>query len=70
MIVEFDGMTSCSIVTAMFYKGDQAKSILSPKGVVHIIKVTMVGYQQGSAWMIMAKLMEQYAGELEDATSV
>jgi hypothetical protein len=54
----------------MFYKGDQAKSILSPKGVVHIIKVTMVGYQQGSAWMIMAKPMEQYAGELEDATRV
>jgi hypothetical protein len=64
------GKESCNIVTAAFYKGDEAKTVLARDGIVHIIKVDMVGYRSGDAWMRMAKPVAQYVGVLDQATSV
>jgi hypothetical protein len=64
------GKESCNVVTAMFYLGDEAKTVLVPDGIVRITKVNMVGYRAGDAWMRMTKPVEQYIGVLEKATSV
>jgi hypothetical protein len=64
------GKQSCNIVTAIFYRGNEAKTVLVPDGIVRIIKVDLVGYRAGGAWMRMATPMAQYVGVLEKATSV
>jgi hypothetical protein len=64
------GRESCNIVTAIFYRGDQAKTVLVPDGIVRIIKVSMVGYRDGDSWMRMSKPIAQYVGVLEKATNV
>jgi hypothetical protein len=64
------GKESCNIVTAIFYRGDQAKTVLVPDGIVRIVKVNMIGYRDGEAWMRMSRPVAQYVGVLEKATSV
>jgi hypothetical protein len=64
------GKESCNIVTAMFYRGEEAKTVLVPDGVVRIIKVDMIGYRAGDAWMRLEKPVAQYVGVLEEATRV
>ena len=64
------GKESCNVVTAIFYRGDEAKTVLVPDGIVRIIKVSMVGYRDGDAWTRMSKPVAQYVGVLEKATSV
>jgi hypothetical protein len=64
------GDQSCNIVTVIFYRGDEAKTVLVPDGIVRIVKVDVVGYRSGDAWMRMTKPLPQYVGVLEEATSV
>jgi hypothetical protein len=64
------GKQSCNVVTAIFYRGDEAKTVLVPDGVVRIVKVDLVGYRSGDAWMRMSTPLPQYVGVLEEATSV
>ena len=64
------GKQSCNIVTAIFYRGDEAKTVLVPDGVVRIVRVNMVGYRSGDAWLRMSTPLPQYVGVLEAATSV
>jgi hypothetical protein len=64
------GKQSCNIVTAIFYRGDEAKTVLVPDGVVRIVRVNMIGYRSGDAWMRMSTPLPQYVGVLEAATSV
>jgi hypothetical protein len=64
------GRQSCNIVTAIFYRGDEAKTVLVPDGIVRIVKVNMVGYRSGDAWRRMTVPLAQYVGVLEQATSV
>jgi hypothetical protein len=64
------GSQSCNVVTAIFYRGDQDRTVLVPDGIVRIIKVDMVGYRSGNAWMRMTRPLSQYVGVLEDATRV
>jgi hypothetical protein len=64
------GQQSCNIVTAIFYQGDEAKTVLVPDGIVRIVKVNMVGYRSGGAWARMTTPLSQYVGVLEQATSV
>jgi hypothetical protein len=64
------GKQSCNIVTAIFYRGDDAKTVLVPDGVVRIVKVNMIGYRSGDAWLHMTIPLPQYVGVLEAATSV
>jgi hypothetical protein len=64
------GSQSCNVVTAIFYRGDEDRTVLIPDGIVRIIKVDMVGYRSGSAWMRMSRPLPQYVGVLEEATRV
>jgi hypothetical protein len=64
------GKQSCNVVTAIFYRGDEAKTVLVPDGVVRIVKVDLVGYRSGDAWMRISTPLRQYVGVLEEATSV
>jgi hypothetical protein len=64
------GQQSCNIVTAIFYRGDEAKTVLVPDGIVRIVKVSMVGYRSGDAWTRMTTPLPQYVGVLEEATGV
>jgi hypothetical protein len=64
------GQQACSVVTAIFYKGDETKTVLSQDGAVHIIKVDLIGFRAGDAWLRMAKPAVKYAGMLEDSTNV
>ena len=64
------GQQSCNIVTAIFYQGDEAKTVLVPDGIVRIVKVSMVGYRSGDAWARMTTPLAQYVGVLEQATTV
>jgi hypothetical protein len=64
------GKESCNIVTAVFYKGDVAKSVLISEGIVHIVKVKVLGVQVADMWMQMGAPKEQYVGVLEPAESV
>jgi hypothetical protein len=64
------GKQSCNVVTAIFYRGDEAKTVLVPDGIVRIVKVDLVGYRSGDAWMRMTTPLSQYVGVLEQATSV
>jgi hypothetical protein len=64
------GKQSCNIVTAIFYRGDEAKTVLVPDGVVRIVKVNMIGYRSGDAWLRMTIPLPLYVGVLEAATSV
>jgi hypothetical protein len=64
------GKQACDVVTAVFYRGDEAKIVLSSDGVVRIIKVAMLGVRAGESWMRLARPVSQYAGVLEDSTGV
>jgi hypothetical protein len=64
------GQHACSVVAAIFYKGDETKTVLSQDGAVHIIKVDLIGFRAGDAWLRMAKPAAKYAGVLEDSTNV
>ena len=64
------GPQSCNILTAIFYRGGEAKTVLAPEGIVRIIRVALIGYRAGDAWMRMAKPMERYVGALDETTSV
>jgi hypothetical protein len=64
------GKLSCNVVTAIFYRGDEAKTVLVPDGIVRIVKVDLVGYRSGNAWMRVTTPLAQYVGVLEQATSV
>jgi len=64
------GKESCSVLTVMFYQGDSAKTILAPAGLVHIVKVDIVGYRSGDSWLRLSRPMEQYAGVLEKGADV
>jgi hypothetical protein len=64
------GKESCNVLTVLFYQGDAAKTILAPEGLVHIVKVDIVGYRSGDSWLRLSKPMEQYAGVLEKGSDV
>jgi hypothetical protein len=64
------GKQSCNIVNAIFYRGDDAKTVLVPDGIVRIVRVEMVGYRSGDAWTRMTIPLRLYVGVLEEATSV
>jgi hypothetical protein len=64
------GKEACNVVTVAFVRGEEAKTVLVPDGVVRIVKVTVVGVQKGNAWMRMDTPMDQYAGILEAALGV
>lgn len=64
------GKQSCNVVTAMFYRGDEAKTVLVHDGVVRIIKVDVVGVRAGDTWMRMSRPVQQFVGVLEKALDV
>ena len=64
------GKQACDVVTALFYRGDEAKIVLSSDGVVRIIKVAMVGVRAGDARMRLTTPVPQYAGVREASTGV
>jgi hypothetical protein len=64
------GKESCSVLSALFYKGDEVSKVLVPEGIVHVFKVQIVEYRVGDEWMHLSKPMDQYVGVLERATTV
>lgn len=64
------GKDACTIVTVVFYKGDEDSTMLIPEGVVHVVKVQVIGVQYGSLWIHMKTPMDQYTAILEAAASV
>ena len=64
------GKEACNIVTVIFYKGDEATTILTPEGIVHVVKVQVIGVKSGALWLHMQTPMDQYTAILEAASSV
>jgi hypothetical protein len=64
------GEEACSIVTAIFYRGDETKTVISEDGAVRIVKVDLIGFRSGDAWTRMSKPAAKYAGVLEDSTGI
>jgi hypothetical protein len=63
------GKEACTIVTVIFYKGDEEATMLIPEGVVHVVKVQVIGVKSGSLWLHMRMPMDQYTAILEAALS-
>jgi hypothetical protein len=64
------GGQACGIITAIFYKGDETKTVMSQDGAVRIIQVDLIGLRAGDAWLRMLKPASKYAGVLEASTEV
>jgi hypothetical protein len=64
------GGQACGVVTAIFYKGDETKTVMSEDGAVRIIQVDVIGFRAGDAWLRMAKPTSKYAGVLEASTNI
>jgi hypothetical protein len=64
------GKESCTVLSALFYKGDEVSEVLAPEGIVHVFKVQIVEYRLGDDWVHLSKPMDQYVGVLERATTV
>jgi hypothetical protein len=64
------GSSACTVVTAIFYRGDEAKTVISEDGAVRIVQVDLVGLRTGDTWLRMNKPAAKYAGVLEDSTGV
>jgi hypothetical protein len=64
------GKEACNIVTVIFYKGDEAATILTSEGIVHVFKVQVIGVKSGPLWLHMKTPMDQYTAILEAASSV
>jgi hypothetical protein len=63
------GKDACTFATSVFYSREDAKTALTPEGVVRIEKVQLVGYLVGDELRI-AKPAEQYFGVVEAAASL
>jgi hypothetical protein len=64
------GKASCNVVTVAFYRGEEAKTVLVPNGIVRIIRLEIVGVRTGDTWVRLQSPIEQYAGLHEAATDV
>jgi hypothetical protein len=64
------GHESCNVLTATFFRGDETRTVLIPEGVVHILKVRMVGFQNGDAWRQLAAPTDRYVAIFEKAERV
>lgn len=64
------GAQACNVVTAIFYRGDEGKTVISSDGAVRIVQVDLIGFRSGDAWLRMNKPAAKYAGVLEDSTGV
>lgn len=64
------GAQACNVVTAIFYRGDEAKTVISADGAVRIVQVDLIGFRSGDAWLRMNSPAAKYAGVLEDSTGV
>ena len=64
------GADACGVVTAIFYKGDETKTVVSQDGAVRIIQVDLIGLRAGDAWLRMLKPASKYAGVLENSTEI
>lgn len=70
MVNNHFGKQSCNVVTVAFYRGDEAKTMLSRDGIVRIVKVNVIGVLTADGWVSIDKPMPQYVGILEKATIV
>ena len=61
------GEEACTFATSVFYSHEDAKTVLTPEGIVRVEKVQLVGYLVGDELQI-AKPAEQYFGALEAMT--
>jgi len=64
------GKEACNIVTVIFYRGDEEATILIPEGIVHVVKVQVIGVRSGPRWLHMKTPMDQYTAILEASLSV
>jgi len=64
------GKEACTVVTAAFYRGQEAKTVLVHDGIVRIVKMEIVGVRQGGTWVGFQAPVEQYGGVREPATQV
>jgi hypothetical protein len=63
------GKDACNIVTVIFFRGDEAKTMLVPEGVVHVVEVQIVGVRSEGVWVHISMPMDQYAAILDNATN-
>ncbi len=64
------GNESCSILTGVYFKGDEARTVLVQEGLVHVVKVKLIGFQNGEAWRQLPRPMDQFVAVFEEATRV
>jgi hypothetical protein len=63
------GKEACNIVTVAYFRGDEESTMLIPDGIVHVVKVQVVGFKSGPMWLRMNAPMDQYTAILEAALS-
>jgi hypothetical protein len=63
------GKDSCTFATALFLKGDE-KERLTGSGRIHIAKIKLIGYLQGSELQQLPQPTDQYFGTAGDSASV
>jgi hypothetical protein len=59
---------SCGLVTAVFRTETAGKTILLSNGILHVVKIEMVGMRASDSWVKMSKPFTGFAGVLEAAT--
>jgi hypothetical protein len=64
------GQQSCNVLTAVYLRSSEIRSVLVPEGIVHVLKVRLVGFESGAAWRKMPTSMEQYVAVFEKTTLV
>jgi hypothetical protein len=64
------GHESCNVLTAAYVRSEETRTVLVEEGIVHVIKVSLVGFRSGSDWRQMPVPREQYVAVFEKATRV
>lgn len=59
----------CAFVHVAFVKGEEIKKLTIDEGFVHVTRVTVVGYHNGTGW-VKIEMAEQYIAILEKAEGV
>ena len=64
------GEESCNVLTAIYFKSEEERTVLVPEGIVRVLKVKLVGFRSGPAWTQIPTPMEQYVAIFEKATRI
>ena len=64
------GHESCNVLTAVYVRSEETRTVLVSEGIVHVIKVRLIGLRSDLGWRQMRAPVEQYVAIFEKATRV